>query len=35
MDVPRVARSVSSPTSPCEDVMKNLSLDAIHLCDRE
>ncbi|KAF7705107.1 phytanoyl-CoA hydroxylase-interacting protein-like isoform X1 [Silurus meridionalis] len=35
MEVPRVARSVSSPTSPCEDVMKNLSLDAIQLCDRE
>lgn len=30
-----MARSVSSPTSPCEDVMKNLSLDAIQLCDRE
>ncbi|MCJ8738323.1 hypothetical protein PDJAM_G00034420 [Pangasius djambal] len=35
MEVPRVVRSVSSPTSPCEDVMKNLSLDAIQLCDRE
>ncbi|KAI5627387.1 phytanoyl-CoA hydroxylase-interacting protein-like isoform X1, partial [Silurus asotus] len=35
MEVPRVARSVSSPTSPCEDVMKNLSLDAMQLCDRE
>lgn len=29
-----MARSVSSPTSPCEDVMK-MSLDAMQLCDRE
>uniref|UniRef100_A0A671RKS7 Phytanoyl-CoA hydroxylase-interacting protein-like n=2 Tax=Sinocyclocheilus anshuiensis TaxID=1608454 RepID=A0A671RKS7_9TELE len=35
MEVPRVGHSVSSPTSPCEDMIKNLSLDAIQLCERE
>ncbi len=35
MEVPRVGHSVSSPTSPCEDMIKNLSLDAIQLCGRE
>ncbi|XP_067100483.1 phytanoyl-CoA hydroxylase-interacting protein-like isoform X1 [Osmerus mordax] len=34
MEVPRVEHSISSPTSPCVDI-KNLSLDAIQLCDRE
>ncbi|XP_051529722.1 phytanoyl-CoA hydroxylase-interacting protein-like isoform X1 [Myxocyprinus asiaticus] len=35
MEVPRVGNSVISPTSPCEDMMKNLSLDAIQLCKGE
>lgn len=35
MEVPRVEHSISSPTSPCEDMIKNLSLEAIQLCDRE
>ncbi|TSK14550.1 Phytanoyl-CoA hydroxylase-interacting protein-like [Bagarius yarrelli] len=35
MEVPRVDCSVGSPTSPCEDVMKNLSLDRIQLGNRE
>ncbi|XP_026865228.2 phytanoyl-CoA hydroxylase-interacting protein-like isoform X1 [Electrophorus electricus] len=35
MEVPRVGHSISSPTSPCEGMIKNLSLDAIQLCDRE
>ncbi|XP_005307520.3 phytanoyl-CoA hydroxylase-interacting protein-like isoform X1 [Chrysemys picta bellii] len=36
MEVPRLDRSsMSSPTSPCEDVIKNLSLEAIQLCDRD
>ncbi|XP_030631623.1 phytanoyl-CoA hydroxylase-interacting protein-like [Chanos chanos] len=34
MEVPRVGQSIS-PTSPCEDMIKNLSLEAIKLCDRE
>ncbi|XP_051958454.1 phytanoyl-CoA hydroxylase-interacting protein-like isoform X1 [Xyrauchen texanus] len=35
MEVPGVGHIVSSPTSPCEDMMKNLSLDAIQLCEIE
>ncbi|XP_076154633.1 phytanoyl-CoA hydroxylase-interacting protein-like isoform X1 [Alosa pseudoharengus] len=35
MEVPRMGHSISSPTSPCEDMIKNLSLEAIQLCDRE
>lgn len=36
MEVPRLdGSSMSSPTSPCEDVIKNLSLEAIQLCDRD
>lgn len=35
MEVPRLDHHMSSPTSPCEDVIKNLSLEAIQLCDRD
>ncbi|MGH0124098.1 UNVERIFIED_CONTAM: hypothetical protein FKN15_018179 [Acipenser sinensis] len=35
MEVPRLGDSISSPTSPCETMVKNLSLEAIQLCDRE
>lgn len=35
MEVPRLDHSLNSPTSPCEEVIKNLSLEAIQLCDRD
>ncbi|KAJ8396026.1 hypothetical protein AAFF_G00025580 [Aldrovandia affinis] len=35
MEVPRVGLGISSPVSPCEEMIKNLSLEAIQLCDRE
>ena len=35
MEVPRLDHPLSSPTSPCEEVIKNLSLEAIQLCDRD
>lgn len=35
MEAPRLAHTMSSPTSPCEEVIKNLSLEAIQLCDRD
>lgn len=35
MEVPRLDRALNSPTSPCEEVIKNLSLEAIQLCDRD
>ncbi|GAB0192403.1 phytanoyl-CoA hydroxylase-interacting protein-like [Grus japonensis] len=35
MEAPRLAHAMSSPTSPCEEVIKNLSLEAIQLCDRD
>ncbi|KAK1164613.1 phytanoyl-CoA hydroxylase-interacting protein-like isoform X1 [Acipenser oxyrinchus oxyrinchus] len=35
MEVPRLGHGISSPTSPCENMIKNLSLEAIQLCDRE
>lgn len=31
-----LAHSINSPTSPCDDMLKNISnLEAIQLCDRE
>lgn len=33
--MPRRDHPRSSPASPCEDVLKNLSLEAIQLCDRD
>nr|XP_061784993.1 phytanoyl-CoA hydroxylase-interacting protein-like isoform X2 [Nerophis lumbriciformis] len=36
MEVPGLARnSISSPLSPCEGMIKDLSLDSIQLCERE
>lgn len=35
MEAPRLAHTMGSPTSPCEEVIKNLSLEAIQLCDRD
>ena len=35
MEVPRLDHALNSPTSPCEEVIKNLSLEAIQLCDRD
>lgn len=35
MEVPRLDHTLNSPTSPCEEVIKNLSLEAIQLCDRD
>uniref|UniRef100_A0ACB8F873 Uncharacterized protein n=1 Tax=Sphaerodactylus townsendi TaxID=933632 RepID=A0ACB8F873_9SAUR len=35
MEVPRLDHHRSSPSSPCEDVIKNLSLEAIQLCERD
>lgn len=35
MDVPGLAHSISSPLSPCEGMIKDLSLDAIQLCERD
>lgn len=34
MEVPRLDHALSSPSSPCEEI-KNLSLEAIQLCDRD
>lgn len=35
MEVPQLGHGITSPVSPCEDMIKNLSLEAIQLCDRE
>uniref|UniRef100_A0A8C5MJ21 Phytanoyl-CoA 2-hydroxylase interacting protein like n=1 Tax=Leptobrachium leishanense TaxID=445787 RepID=A0A8C5MJ21_9ANUR len=35
MEVPRLSQHISSPNSPCEDMIKNLSLEAIQLCERD
>ncbi|XP_062320265.1 phytanoyl-CoA hydroxylase-interacting protein-like isoform X1 [Osmerus eperlanus] len=35
MEVPSLAHNITSPMSPCEGMLKNLSLDAIQLCERE
>ncbi|KAL4640995.1 phytanoyl-CoA hydroxylase-interacting protein-like [Arapaima gigas] len=35
MEVPSVERGVGSPRSPCEDMIKNMSLEAVQLCERE
>lgn len=35
MEVPGLADSISSPLSPCEGMIKDLSLDAIQLCERD
>lgn len=35
MEAPRLAHTMNSPTSPCEEVIKNLSLETIQLCDRD
>lgn len=35
MEVPGLAHNISSPISPCEGMMKDLSLDAIQLCERD
>lgn len=35
MEAPRLAPTMSSPGSPCEEVLKNLSLEAIQLCERD
>ncbi|XP_020337519.1 phytanoyl-CoA hydroxylase-interacting protein-like isoform X1 [Oncorhynchus nerka] len=35
MEVPNLGHNLTSPMSPCEGMIKNLSLDAIQLCERE
>lgn len=35
MEAPRLAPTMSGPGSPCEEVLKNLSLEAIQLCERD
>ncbi|KAJ8388229.1 hypothetical protein AAFF_G00136000 [Aldrovandia affinis] len=35
MEVPSLGHNIGSPTSPCEGMVKNLSLEAIQLCDRD
>lgn len=35
MEVPGLAHSISSPLSPCEGMIKDLSLDALQLCERD
>lgn len=35
MEVPGLAHNISSPLSPCEGMIKDLSLDAIQLCERD
>ncbi|KAM3863275.1 phytanoyl-CoA hydroxylase-interacting protein-like isoform 2-T2 [Diretmus argenteus] len=35
MEVPGLAHNITSPLSPCEGMIKNLSLDAIQLCERD
>lgn len=35
MEVPALAHNISSPLSPCEGMIKDLSLDAIQLCERD
>ncbi|KAM6956735.1 phytanoyl-CoA hydroxylase-interacting protein-like [Aplochiton taeniatus] len=35
MEVPSLAHNITSPMSPCEGVIKNLSLDALQLCERD
>ncbi|KAJ8250513.1 hypothetical protein COCON_G00224350 [Conger conger] len=35
MEVPSLGHNIGSPTSPCEGMIKNLSLEAIQLCERD
>lgn len=35
MEVPGLAHNITSPLSPCEGMIKDLSLDAIQLCERD
>lgn len=35
MEVPGLAHNITSPLSPCEGMLKDLSLDAIQLCERD
>lgn len=35
MEVPGLAHNLSSPLSPCEGMIKDLSLDSIQLCERD
>ncbi|XP_068423574.1 phytanoyl-CoA hydroxylase-interacting protein-like [Clinocottus analis] len=35
MEVPGLAHSITSPLSPCEGMIKDLSLDALQLCERD
>lgn len=35
MELPGLARSLSGPLSPCEALLKDLSLDAVQLCQRD
>ncbi|CAL8299107.1 unnamed protein product [Merluccius merluccius] len=35
MEVPGLAHSIPSPMSPCEGMIKDLSLDALQLCERD
>lgn len=35
MEVPGLAHNISSPLSPCEGMIKDLSLDSLQLCERD
>lgn len=35
MELPGLAHSISGPLSPCEGMLKDLSLDALQLCERD
>lgn len=35
MEVPGLAHNLSSPLSPCEGMIKDLSLDSLQLCERD
>lgn len=35
MEVPGLAHNITSPLSPCEGMIKDLSLDALQLCERD
>ncbi|XP_059929630.1 phytanoyl-CoA hydroxylase-interacting protein-like [Gadus macrocephalus] len=35
MEVPGLAHNITSPMSPCEGMIKDLSLDALQLCERD
>lgn len=35
MEVPSLDHNITSPMSPCEDMVNNLSLESLELCERD